>query len=387
MDRIRSYLLLSFLFVIFSISCNQGSSPDRADSAKDTIKLGLIVSLSGPAAEMGKSWLDGALLAESELKREGFAIELVIDDDQTLAARAVSAYQKQVRINKVQAVIGGTWDFLAESLYPLAAQTQIPFLTPSNPIELIDPEVQQKNPWVFTNGLSVSAEGKAIEPLLRGSDAVRSAALLYPELPWGHSHAQMFRDLCQKNGVELLLQYNYQYESELDSLRSAALQISRYRPELVYAPISASAIDVLSSELRRLKLNPLIVVSQHLHSAAELVADSQQISRVIGVYPEVSDQKFQERFEAFHGRSPRVFAEFGYDALKFMALALKAGVDFAKSKSFEYRGLTGLHRLTPESRALSSASAQLFSWQSGSLKPYRLSHEQLAVQRERVFHH
>mgnify|MGYP005700136941 FL=1 len=89
-----------------------------ADTKK--IKIGAIASLTGPAAEQGKNWVDGATLAVKALEKQGISIEFIVEDDASKPAQVHTAFNKLVSIDQVQGVIGGTWDFLAEAANPLS---------------------------------------------------------------------------------------------------------------------------------------------------------------------------------------------------------------------------------------------------------------------------
>jgi ABC-type branched-subunit amino acid transport system substrate-binding protein len=102
-------------------------------AAEDTnlkrTKLGAIVSLTGDAARNGRNWLEGAQLAIDELQAEGRQISLVVEDDGTVPARVATSFVKLATVDRVGGIIGGTWDFLAETAYPLAKQYRVPFIT------------------------------------------------------------------------------------------------------------------------------------------------------------------------------------------------------------------------------------------------------------------
>ncbi|MCB0332816.1 MAG: ABC transporter substrate-binding protein [Bdellovibrionales bacterium] len=60
--------------------------------AQESLRVGVIQSLSGIAAEDGKTVVQALELAQEELERRGVQIELVVEDDQTIPKNTVSSY-------------------------------------------------------------------------------------------------------------------------------------------------------------------------------------------------------------------------------------------------------------------------------------------------------
>ena len=110
---------LFFLFFVLPVGCT--SAPE--ESTSDEIRIGLIASLTGPAGEQGKNWMRGAKLAAKELKAKGVKLSLVVEDDRTLPAETVKSVQKLVHVDNVDALVGGTWDYLVESASPIEQQS------------------------------------------------------------------------------------------------------------------------------------------------------------------------------------------------------------------------------------------------------------------------
>lgn len=68
------------------------------------VRVGIITDLTGPAAYWGESTRVGAELAKKELEDEGYSVEIIYEDYQLDAAKAVSAAQKLVVVDAVDAI-------------------------------------------------------------------------------------------------------------------------------------------------------------------------------------------------------------------------------------------------------------------------------------------
>ena len=70
------------------------------------IKVGTLLSHTGPLKEFGPGIQNGAILAAKQLAAAGFEIELIHEDSETSAIPATNAAKKLVEIDRVVAIIG-----------------------------------------------------------------------------------------------------------------------------------------------------------------------------------------------------------------------------------------------------------------------------------------
>jgi len=349
------------------VCATAGCRGDRDDGA---IRIGAIVSLSGAAGEQGRNWLRGAELAAGELAAQGMSVRLVVEDDETKPARVAAAFQKLVDIDRVGAVMGGTWDYLAQTAYPLAQRHRVPFLTVSNPVELLT-EQGKTNPWIFTNGLSLRAEEEAMREFLR-AEQIRSLVLIYPNVPFGTTHADLLRRLAGELSIPILESFEFPVEGNyLDAVRLAMLKVEAIRPDLVFAVLDYSGVDLVTGELLRLKTGARLLTTQHLDQAFLLARTPEQYRAAYGVYPRLEDPGFEHRFRERFGEPPRVYAANGYDGLMFLAKALRAGVRLEDPAAhFEYDGVTGRHQLPTPDRGLVRDRALIMTTRSGRFEAW-----------------
>lgn len=358
----KIWLVLSIAFNLLLVAVC------RCETSK--IKVGAIASLTGPAAEQGKSWLDGAKLAASELNKNGIPIELLIEDDATSNMKVASAFQKFANVDKVSAIIGGTWDYLAETAYPLAKSYKVPFFTVTNPVEIL-PAAVKSNPWIFTSGLSLKAESLAAKEFLT-KQQVKSVALVYPNIAWGLKHAEMMDALCKQLNLQVVFRNEFPIEGYLDIIKISAQKIARIKPDLVYVTFDYNGLDLLTSEFERLKFMPLILDTQHLHSALELAKNAHKFRSTFGIYPKsVLDRDFQEKFKEMFAKYPNVYAAEGYDTLNFVGQGLMRKIEFADNKAnFVYSGITGEFRLPAPTRSLVESLAVIMQVKDGVFQKF-----------------
>ena len=335
--------------------------------ADDAVRIGAIASLTGPAAEQGKNWIRGAELAVSDLSREGIHVDLSVEDDQTTPAKAASAFQVLASVKKTRAIIGGTWDFLAEAVYPLAAQFRVPFVTPTNPPEIFSDKVRT-NPFVFSNSFSLESEATELRRILIAAHA-RSIALIFVNVPFGERHGALMRGLANELGIHIAFEQSVEIALENSELKVAALRVQKEKPEVVFIVKDYAGLDAFMTELERVHARPLVLTTQHLDEAFALSKDESKYKRVYGLYPSYRREPFTSAFREKYGSEPKVYAESGYDALQFLARALHAGIQLEDQHSkFCYSGLTGEYCVPAFNKSLVQAPVEIMAIREGKLQ-------------------
>ncbi len=90
-------LLLVILGEVVVLSQNK-------EQTTQPIKIGVITALTGDVAYWGESTKLGAKVAQTDLKKEGIDVEFVFDDAQLDPKLALTAAQKEVGVDRVQAI-------------------------------------------------------------------------------------------------------------------------------------------------------------------------------------------------------------------------------------------------------------------------------------------
>jgi len=92
-------IVVVLVLVVVSLAFLQKSRVNASD-----IKIGVITDLTGPAAYWGESTRVGAEIAKKELEAEGYKVSLTFEDYQLDAAKALTAAQKLVNVDNVDAI-------------------------------------------------------------------------------------------------------------------------------------------------------------------------------------------------------------------------------------------------------------------------------------------
>ncbi|MGD1986134.1 MAG: ABC transporter substrate-binding protein [Desulfobacterales bacterium] len=192
----KKFLLL---FIVFFISLAFVLSAPAGE-----IKVGTLLSHTGPLKEFGPNIQNGAVLAAKQMAAAGFEIEMIHEDSETSAIPATNAAKKLVEVDKVVAIIGA----LASGVtVPVAESVTIPnnviMISPAStsPLITVLPTDQGKD-FLFR-----TCPSDALQGVIAGSLAAsynKTAAVLYVNNPYGQGLAEEFKKSFEKRGGKVL---------------------------------------------------------------------------------------------------------------------------------------------------------------------------------------
>src|ERR1043165_10001045 len=117
--------------------------------AGDKVRIGVVMSTTGPTANFGISSVNGIKLATEEANAaggiNGKQIDLLVQDDRSDPSEAATIVTKFVNQDMVNAVIGEVASSRSLAAAPIAQNAKIPMLTPSS----TNPEVTKKGNFIF----------------------------------------------------------------------------------------------------------------------------------------------------------------------------------------------------------------------------------------------
>ena len=108
----RLILALSLFSILLAAGCAQQQAQGGNQSGNATVKIGVILPLTGSLANVGAGMRDSVMLAAEDANAKGGIggrqIELVIEDTACDQAKAIPAINKMITRDKIVALIGGT---------------------------------------------------------------------------------------------------------------------------------------------------------------------------------------------------------------------------------------------------------------------------------------
>lgn len=123
----------SSLFVIVALAAISGG---RAAGADTVVKIGVALSMTGPAAVYGATQKVGVQAAVEEINKsgqlKGVKLEAVIEDDASTKEQGIAVFQRFINRDRVSAIIGPTLSNTATAADPLAQAAKVTVVAVSN---------------------------------------------------------------------------------------------------------------------------------------------------------------------------------------------------------------------------------------------------------------
>ena len=176
--------------------------------AADNIKIGSVLSVSGPAAFLGDPELKTLQLYIEKINAEGGVLgrklELVHYDDGGDAAKANGFTKRLIESDKVDLLIGGTTTGATMAMAPLAEKASLPFISLAGAVVIVEPVKK----WVFkTPHTDRMAAEKVFEDMKKRG--ISKVGLLSETSGFGASGRKETQAVAAKYGVTLVADETY----------------------------------------------------------------------------------------------------------------------------------------------------------------------------------
>jgi branched-chain amino acid transport system substrate-binding protein len=120
-----------------------------AAMAADPIKIGSVLSVTGPAAFLGDPELKTLQMYVEDINKKGGVLgrnlELVHYDDGSDAGKANGFGKRLIDDDKVDIIVGGTTTGATMSMVPLVEKAGVPFISLAGAVVIVEPVKK----WVF----------------------------------------------------------------------------------------------------------------------------------------------------------------------------------------------------------------------------------------------
>ncbi len=344
MNRL-SVIGAAFAVLIFmTVGCTQPQ--------EESIKIGVIATLTGPGAFQGQQEVRGLEICRDEINASGGVngkqIELIIEDSKTDPATGVSAFKKLTEIDGVQFVIGDSWTSATTPLIPLANQQKVVLISP---IALLDSMSQDD--YFFRTIPPVSKMMTPLAQYAYNDLNLRRVGILLQENQFGVEHADDFSREFERLGGELVGIESFEMTST--DVRSEILKIKEKQPDgILNLHATGPMMGLLVKQAIELDVNVVWLGS----FGAENQPLVDQYGRIIDgmVYPYAYDandssksvQQFVSEYKKRFDGTPDITAANAYDALKVLAFAIQStGENPSAVKTFfpsiqEFEGGSGV---------------------------------------------
>ena len=176
--------------------------------AAEPIKIGSVLSATGPAAFLGDPEVKTLQLYIEKINKEGGVLgrplQLIHYDDGSDATKANGFGKRLIEDDKVDIIVGGTTTGSTMSMVPLVEKAEIPFISLAGAVVIVEPAKK----WVFkTPHTDRMAAEKVFEDMKKRG--LTKVALLSETSGFGASGKKESEAMAGKMGITLLANETY----------------------------------------------------------------------------------------------------------------------------------------------------------------------------------
>jgi len=242
--------------VVFTVIFCLGLSPTLA---QDTIKIGIVLPLTGDQAKFGEIEKFSFDLALNEINAaggvKGKKLEFLIEDDTGRPEVGRSVVEKLITKDKVVMVGGGYSSSVTAAVAGVCQQNQMPFLVNTGAADNITTSGWD---WIFRLNPPASEYAGAIESLLKEVIKPTTAVILHENSLFGTSAAKAFEKTCEGLQIKVLLKEGY--EAGGIDYKPVLSKVKQLNPDIVYMVSYIMDASLLMNQSKELKLSPKMFI-------------------------------------------------------------------------------------------------------------------------------
>jgi len=228
--------------------------------AADTIKVGVLLPLTGAQAKFGEIEKRSYEMAAEEINAKGgvkgMKIELLFEDDTGKPDVGRSAVEKLISREKVPVITGGYSSSVTAAATPVAQQFKVPFVVCTGSADDI---TEKGYDYVFRINPPASEYPNAVQSFLKevGKD-VKTVALLYENSAFGQSSSKSFEEDTKELGLKIVVKEGYQ-AGAID-FKPILTKVKAANPDMIYMVSYVMDASLLMRQSKELRINPKMFV-------------------------------------------------------------------------------------------------------------------------------
>ena len=336
--------------------------------AAEPIKIGFFMSITGRDASFGEASLRGARLAVKELNASGGVlgrpVELVVEDDRSIAGESATAAKKLIARDHVIALIGECSSARTLEAASVAQVAGVPLVTPA----ATNPKVTQVGDEIFRVCFTDPFQGDVIATFARDRLGLKRAALLVDATsPYSVGLAEYFTRTFVKRGGEIVATQKYSgnesdFRAQLTAIRTAS-------PDALFLPGYYVAAGLAAQQMKELGLKATLLggdgfeAPQLLEIGGEALEGTYYSTHFAVENTRSASRAFVAAFEAAYGTAPNGLSALTYDAVKLVVDAIgrartteRVPLREALAATRDFPGVTGRTTINPQRDAEKDAS-------------------------------
>lgn len=325
MNRMKWFFLMSMVLLLLGTLMVPG--PVRA---AETIKVGIILPLTGGQAAFGEIEKNSFVMAFNEIQKaggiKGAKIELLFEDDTGKPDIARAAAEKLISKDKVVMLGGGYGSSETRAIAGVAQQNKMPFLINTGAADII---TEQGWNYVFRLNPPVSEYSEAAETFLKDVAKPKTAAILFENSLFGTSGSKEFEKSCKELGIQVVLKEGY--EKGAVDFKPLLIKVKNANPDLIYMISYIMDASLLIRQSMELDINPKLFMGgaagftlpEFYQNAGKATDGVFSATLWVPTLPFPGAMDYYKNYKKLHGKDTEYHGAEAYAAMFVIADVLK----------------------------------------------------------------
>lgn len=336
MKKLRCFLLVVLTLAMILAGCSETSNTSSNDEGSqgkdsDSVKIGVVLPLTGPAALYGQQAEEGGRLAAKMINEQGGIlkgrqIELVFEDDQSKPENGVNMFNKLINKEQVDAITGGVNSSVSIAAKDVAKDKLINIVTISSAPEIME----NRDPYRFRLNTTNDMRGEVFHKFVAEELKPKTVAVIAENTDYGQVELEILKknwsgeDSPEIVGTEFFELTETDFTNPLTKLKST-------NAEAIYVVTSAIEINsAIFKQAYQLGFNDTIkllapgnINTKFIELAGkEAVEGLYSADIYLNSVTNDFNDKFVQRFEEEYGRKPEKIETLGFEAIWFLGQAM-----------------------------------------------------------------
>lgn len=343
-------------------------SDSNSSSDTDTIRFGLLNSMTGGYGAVGKQELASIELAIDEINAaggvDGRDLEVVVVDDQGTISEATAGFKKLAIDEELPVILGPGITATSEAVAPLSDQYEVVLVNFAQ-----QPEIVEERAMAFQ---LLGPQRSVAEAMVKyaADENFTEAGLLHINDPFGTNGSTYINEAAGEAGLDIVLTDSWNADGF--DFSAQVSKVMKENPELLFLYGSGGTSNgqvlkqIRDAGYKGTILGDITFASGELSKVAKDAADTIiSFSQIDYANADEKTTGYLDGFMDKVGAPPASFAATGYDAVYLLAEAIEhadgeydaASVTEAlESDDFEFSGVLGTQEYSAEHHAGPGAS-------------------------------
>lgn len=334
---VRKFVAFAFigsLAVVLLLSAGCSKNKGKGTTEPETYKIGAIFAVTGRGSPIGQPEKESAQMIADQVNKEGgingHKIELIIEDDASDEAKALTAAKKLVEQDKVLAVIGPSLTGPTLAIVNLFENTKTPLVACAAGVKISDPV----KPYVFQVALTDRHSVNKILSYLEKMN-IKKIAFISDSNAYGDSGRAEMEAAAPQRGVEIVAKEKFGGEDT--DMTPQLTRIKGTDAQAIVCWGTNPGPAVVTRNMKQLKMSIPLIQSHGVANdkflelagpAAEGVVMPAGRLIVANQLPDSDPQKpvllkFATDFNNTYKKPADHYAGHGYDAISLVVNAIK----------------------------------------------------------------